>query len=183
MRKFTWIVALTLFLVVPASAQDTPQLEVYGGGGFFRADLGGADLNLYGWNFSATENLNKWFGGTADFSGFYGQPSSTNVNTHTFMFGPHFAYRKAGAITPFAQVLIGGMRASRGYLISTTYPGGLSQSATKFAAAFGGGLDLKVHKHVAIRVIQAEYVVTPFLDLRQDNIRLSAGVVFRFGSR
>jgi opacity protein-like surface antigen len=185
MRKFTWIIALILFLALPVRGQDTPRAEVYGGGGYLRADLGGADANLYGWNFSVTENLNKWFGGTADFSGFYGHqtqvgpglaPVNVNVNAHTFMFGPRFTYRKAGSITPFAHVLLGGIRGSRGYL-------GISQSAVKFAAAFGGGLDVKVSKHVAVRVIQAEYVATPFLDLRQDNIRLSAGIVFRFGKR
>ncbi|MGH9649211.1 MAG: outer membrane beta-barrel protein [Terriglobales bacterium] len=185
MRKFTWILALSLFLALPARGQDTPQVELFGGGGFARADVGGADLNLYGWNGAVTENVNKWLGGTADFSGFYGHqttlgpgltPVDVNVSAHTFMFGPHFAYRKAGAFTPFAHVLLGGIRASQGYV-------GISQDATRFAAAFGGGIDIKVHKHVAVRVFQAEYVVTPFLGLRQDNIRLTAGIVLRFGKR
>ena len=74
------------------------------------------------------------------------------------------------------HVLLGGMHGSNGYL-------GISQPKTDFAAAFGGGLDLRVHKNIAIRAIQAEYIVTPFLDQRQDNIRLSAGIVLRFGSR
>lgn len=185
MRKFTWIFALSLFLAMPASGQDTPQVEVFGGGGVARADIGGADLNLYGWNGAVTENVNKWFGGTADFSGFYAHqtqvgpglvPVDVNVSAHTFMFGPHFAYRKAGAFTPFAHVLLGGVRASQGYV-------GISQDATKFAAAFGGGIDIRVHKHVAVRIFQADYMVTPFLGLRQDNVRLSAGIVFRFGKR
>jgi len=176
MRKFTWIFALSLFLALPARGQDIPRVELFGGGGFARADLGGADLNLYGWNGAVTENLNKWFGGTADFSGWYAHPNSVNVSAHTFMFGPHFAYRKAGAFTPFAHVLLGGIRASQGYV-------GISQDATKFAAAFGGGIDIKVHRNVAVRIIQAEYMVTPFLGLRQDNVRLTAGIVLRFGKR
>lgn len=183
MRKSTWIFALSLFLALPAIGQDTPQVEVFGGGGVARADIGGADLNLYGWNGAVTENVNKWFGGTADFSGWYAHSNSVNVSAHTFMFGPHFAYRKAGAFTPFAHVLLGGIRASEGYINSETTPGGLSQSATKFAAAFGGGIDIRVHKHVAVRIFQADYIVTPFLGLRQDNVRISAGIVFRFGKR
>lgn len=183
MRKFTWIFALSLFVALPARGQVVPQVELFGGGGFARADIGGANTNLYGWNGAVTENVNKWLGGTADFSGWYAHPSSVNVSAHTFMFGPHFAYRKAGGFTPFAHVLLGGMRASERYLDSKTAPGGLSQAATKFAAAFGGGIDIKVHKHVAVRIFQADYVVTPFLGLRQDNIRLTAGIVFRFGKR
>lgn len=183
MRKFMWLLALGLFLALPGSGQDTPKLEIFSGGGFARADVGGADLNLYGWNGAVTENLNSWFGGTADFSGFYGRqtqpgtpPVEVNVSAHTFMFGPRFTFRKAGAFTPFAHALLGGIRASQGYI-------GISQDATKFAAAFGGGIDIKVHKNVAIRVVQAEYLVTPFFGLRQDNIRLTAGVVLRFGKR
>ena len=62
--------------------------------------------------------------------------------------------------------------ASRGYI-------GISQPAWDFAAAFGGALDVKVHDKIAVRVIQAEYVVTPYLGLRQDNMRLSAGIVLQ----
>ena len=175
MRKLTWISALMLFLALPAMAQ-TPQVEMFGGFSYLRADVGGADLNQKGWNFSVTENMNDWLGGVADFSGHYGHEAGLNVNDHTFMFGPRFSYRKSRSFTPFAQVLVGGMRASTGYL-------GISQPSTDFAAAFGGGLDVKVHDKIAIRVIQAEYVVTPFLSLRQDNFRLSAGIVLQFGHR
>jgi outer membrane protein OmpA-like peptidoglycan-associated protein len=51
----------------------------------------------------------------------------------------------------------------------------------------GGGLDVKVHHHFAIRVIQAEYLLTNFDDLTtgkkatQNDMRLSSGIVFRFG--
>jgi hypothetical protein len=51
----------------------------------------------------------------------------------------------------------------------------------------GGGLDVKVHHHLAIRVIQAEYLMTKFENLTtgtaatQNDMRLSAGIVFRFG--
>jgi opacity protein-like surface antigen len=176
MRKFMWVIILMVVAVLPARAQTTPQVEMMGGYSYLRADMGGADTSLHGWDFSFAENINSWLGGKADFGGFYGSPGSTRVNTHTFMFGPQFSYRKSSTITPFAHVLIGGMRASRGYL-------GISEAKTDFAAAFGGGLDLKVHDNVAIRVIQAEYVVTPYLDLRQDNVRVSAGIVLRFGKR
>jgi outer membrane protein OmpA-like peptidoglycan-associated protein len=55
----------------------------------------------------------------------------------------------------------------------------------------GGGLDLKVHRNVAIRLVQAEYLLTRFKDPAsttgargtQNNVRISTGVVFRLGTR
>jgi outer membrane protein OmpA-like peptidoglycan-associated protein len=51
----------------------------------------------------------------------------------------------------------------------------------------GAGLDVRVHRHLAIRVIQAEYLMTRFENRNtgangsQNDIRLSSGIVFRFG--
>jgi outer membrane protein OmpA-like peptidoglycan-associated protein len=56
-----------------------------------------------------------------------------------------------------------------------------------FALTAGGGADLRVHRHFAIRLIQAEYLMTRFPDTSsgnsatQNDMRLSSGIVFRFG--
>ncbi|HUU14489.1 MAG TPA: outer membrane beta-barrel protein [Terriglobia bacterium] len=181
MRKFLWLIPLVLFHSAPATAQGAapgkaPQIEVFGGYSYALADFSNDRVNLSGWNFSLTENVNSWFGGTADFSGHYAQPSNTNVNAHMFLFGPTFALRRSKSVTPFSHVLLGGIHASRGYV-------GVSEPVTRFAAAFGGGVDLKIHEKVAIRVFQADYFLTPFFGLRQDNLRLSAGIVFQFGKK
>jgi hypothetical protein len=180
MRKFLWLIPLVLFLSVPATAQNpapsmTPQFEVFGGYSYALADFSNDSVHLNGWNFSLTENVNDWVGGTADFSGHYAQPSNTNVNAHMFLFGPTFALRRSESFTPFSHVLLGGIHASKDYI-------GVSEPVTRFAAAFGGGVDLKIHDKVAIRVFQADYFLTPFFGLRQDNLRVSAGIVFLFGN-
>jgi len=47
----------------------------------------------------------------------------------------------------------------------------------------GGGLDVRVHRHFALRMIQAEYLMTRFQDYStgntatQNDVRLSAGIV------
>jgi len=182
MRKFMWIMALIVAAALPARAQDTPQVEIMGGYSYLRADMGGADLGIHGWRGSLTENVNHWLGGTADFSGYYTHvtpasgPPDINVNTHMFLFGPQFSRRKSQSFTPFTHVLFGVMHASQGYL-------GISQPKTDFAMALGGGFDLKIHKNIAIRLIQADYIYTPYLNQRQDNIRLSTGIVLRFGEK
>ncbi|HUI41334.1 MAG TPA: outer membrane beta-barrel protein [Terriglobia bacterium] len=57
-----------------------------------------------------------------------------------------------------------------------------SQRETTFTTAFGGGLDVKAARFVWIRIIQADYLRQPFTNDTQNNLRLSFGVVFRFGS-
>jgi len=47
----------------------------------------------------------------------------------------------------------------------------------------GGGLDLKVSPNVALRLFQADYEMSRFSGTRQDNIRLSAGIVIRVGKK
>jgi hypothetical protein len=49
--------------------------------------------------------------------------------------------------------------------------------------AAGGGLDINASEHLGVRVVQAEYLLTKFVDgitNRQNSARVSAGVVFRF---
>jgi hypothetical protein len=48
----------------------------------------------------------------------------------------------------------------------------------------GGGVDVRVSKHVSIRAVNAEYFLTKIpdgLNQRQNNFRLGAGIVLRFG--
>jgi hypothetical protein len=52
----------------------------------------------------------------------------------------------------------------------------------------GVGLDWKLNHTVGIRVIQAEYLYSQFpnasvSDNRQNNVRLSSGIVLSFGNR
>jgi hypothetical protein len=48
----------------------------------------------------------------------------------------------------------------------------------------GGGIDVKISKHFAIRPAQAEYFLTKIpdgLNNRQNNFRFGAGIMLRFG--
>ena len=51
--------------------------------------------------------------------------------------------------------------------------------ATSFAMALGGGLDVRVSKRIDLRIIQADYAPTFFGSGRQNNIRLSVGIVLK----
>jgi hypothetical protein len=137
------------------------------------ADLNDPSFNLNGFHVSAAENLNSWLGGVLDFSTQFGTRAGINVNTQSIMYGPRFAYRKSKAVTPSAHALFGAIRGSAGF-------DDISKPNTRFTFAVGGEIDVRINDWVAYRVIQGDYMMTHFLNLRQDNIRVSTGLVFRF---
>ena len=59
----------------------------------------------------------------------------------------------------------------------------ISKPEERFGAYLGGGFDVKVRSNVALRLIQADYLMTRFSGIRQDNLRLSAGIVFLLGKK
>jgi opacity protein-like surface antigen len=162
MRKLMFFTVLLGFSCLPLAAQDYPKAELFGGYQFTHLE---PSLNANGWNASLTGNLNSWFGGNVDFSGAY----KSGVKFHTFMFGPVVSLRKSELVTPFAHVLVGAARLSDG------------GSTTGFSMAVGGGLDVKVNSHFAVRLVQADwlpYRVAQFWVKK--NTRVSAGIVIRF---
>ena len=59
-----------------------------------------------------------------------------------------------------------------------------SSGTNAFAANLGGGLDLRLNHRFSIRLIEADYLLTTFNNQsnnRQNNARISAGAVIRFG--
>jgi len=174
MRKFIGLLAIVLFLGVKAMAQNPPKVEIFGGYSHVVADLSNTSFNLDGGEVAVTENLNKWFGGTLDVGAQWGTQNGFNVNTQQIMYGPVFACRKSSSIPPFGHVLLGAIRGSQEFA-------GISQSAFRFAAVLGGGVDVKLSERASIRVIQADYLISRFMGTNQNNIRLSAGIVLTFG--
>jgi hypothetical protein len=59
----------------------------------------------------------------------------------------------------------------------------LSETENAFALGFGGGLDATLLGGVALRLVQVDYIQTQFGDGTQDNVRVSFGIVARFGSQ
>jgi len=175
MRKFLVLLPL---LVLPVSlwAQDTPRVQVFGGYSNMYANANNANFDMNGINGSVQENLNSWFGGVLDISGHFGTENGFKVNTESATYGPVFSYRKNKAFTPFAHALLGAVRGSSEYL-------NISQPEERFGVYVGGGLDLNVAPHIALRVFQADYLMTRFSSTRQDNIRISAGIVLNLGGK
>jgi hypothetical protein len=175
MRKF--LVAM-VFLVMPLSAfaQQTPVVEVFGGYSNMTANVNTSSFDMNGVNFSVTENLNSWFGGALDISSHFGTENSFKVNTQSLTYGPVFTYRKFKSVTPFGHTLLGAVRGGPEYL-------NISKPEERFGVYVGGGVDLKIRPNIALRLIQADYLMTRFSNARQDNMRLSAGIVLLLGKK
>jgi opacity protein-like surface antigen len=183
--------ALLLFAGV-ASAQDSPKAEVFGGYSFLHVSDNGATANFNGGSGSFSYNPSPWLGIVGDFGGYHWSNSGVDANVITYLFGPKIAYRR-GPITPFAQVLLGGGHLSGNANVCSTarvrreggaFIGGCgTASENAFAMTVGGGVDWNATPHIGIRLIQAEYLMTKFndgLNDRQNNVRVSTGVVFRW---
>ncbi|MFZ3200526.1 MAG: outer membrane beta-barrel protein [Candidatus Acidiferrales bacterium] len=179
MKRWGLLCAGILLFAGIASAQDNPKVEVFGGYSYLLSSVGGGypttNFNAGG-SGSVAFNLNNWFGVVGDFGGYHtgnfaGFHTSANVISYTG--GPKFSYR-SDKFTLFAQSLFGGARVSSG-----------GASLNSFAMALGGGADVNVSPHFAIRAIQAEYVLTRFkygggTPNSQNNARISVGVVIKF---
>jgi hypothetical protein len=176
-----------------AQAQHTPKVEVFGGYSYLRASTvsGGTQLNLKGASGSVAYNLKSWLGVVGDV-GFYRQGrvagNGFSLTLSSYQIGPRLSLRHHTRLVPFGQVLLGAGHA--GGTRYTSSPGtGLAPLGTNygFLLTAGGGVDLKLNYTVGIRVVQAEYLYSQFLNgsgnNRQSSLRLSAGLVFSFGER
>ena len=173
MRKFFILAVLIVFAAAPALAQEAPKAELFGGYEYLHFDGGG---NCHGGGANLAYNVKDWLGGVADLGvcKVTGLPSGVSANAFNYLFGPRVSYRSYGSLTPFAQVLFGGERLGAGY------SGVGSASANSFAMTLGGGADYKFTDHVSFRG-QVEYLYTHFSGSGQNNARIEAGIVYRWG--
>jgi opacity protein-like surface antigen len=188
--------------------RKTPRAELFLGYSRFGTGIKGDSVTagnrmvgLNGGSASVAFNFNRYLGLVGDFGGYdanklvlsgIGTNQSFEVNAsgtaYTYTFGPRLSFRNDSRFTPFVQILGGGVHASEvtvdGCAGSTCTP---LPTQNAFALLAGGGLDIRLTEHLALRAIQAEYMMTRFNNVpaggssEQNDLRLSSGLVFRFG--
>ena len=175
-----------------AHAQDSPKWEVFGGYTYMHSNIvvSGAAFNMNGGSGSVAYHLTDWFALVGEFGvthqgAVVSKPFSLTVTTYEF--GPRVSWRNHTHLTPYAQVLIGGGHAS-GTLYTSSLGSGLAPLGTSndFNFTAGGGVDWKLNHGFSVRLAQAEYLHTQFVNAvnnSQSNFRLSTGVVFTFGQK
>jgi opacity protein-like surface antigen len=195
------VIGAALLWAIVAAAADVPRYEVFLGYTYVRAnsaaDIPAVTANGGGGQFSY--NFNQWIGAVADLgavhNGSIGGHSVDNTIA-SYLFGPRVSLRHRH-LRPYFQLLWGGV-----YLTSSTQvsllastpkdppvTARISAQQTAFSLAAGGGLDIRISKHVSIRPIALDYFMTRLQELRsqadhnQNNLRYTAGFNFTFGAR
>jgi hypothetical protein len=106
--------------------------------------------------------------------------SGIDLNTFTSTFGPRYTWhRRSGRVSLFGQGLIG---ESHGWNSIFPQATGATSEFNTFALQVGGGADLRISRHFAIRALQADWIRTEFPNATtnvQNTLRLGAGVVLR----
>jgi hypothetical protein len=212
MRKLLAVIAAVPLFALVAGATDYSKYEVFLGYNFVRFNPNSdfvPSFNANGGGGQFAYNLNRWFSGVVDIGAVTkGTLNGFNIDTTVmnFVAGPRFTYRKHGRFIPYAQVLFGGAYSTASAPIVLTggeilppilvTPANLSArlvaSHTGFAMFAGGGLDIKINKHMSFRPVGADYYLTRVSNVftsvgdntsNRNNFRYSAGVNFMFGAR
>ncbi len=206
MRRVIGILLVVLCVAAFTAAQETPKVEVFAGYSLFHFDDNGLEnaINtafpgccdytkiMHGWEASAQFNLNHTFGIVADFSGHYGTPisivggNSVDGSIYNVLFGPQVNLR-GKRMSGYVHTLLGFQRARIQAIPAPVNSPDFTNNA--FEWAIGGGFDVNVTKTVAIRLGQLDYLLStqdfglPTSVAHQNNLRYSAGVVFRLGGK
>jgi outer membrane protein OmpA-like peptidoglycan-associated protein len=190
-----------LFCADPrAAAQDqpSPKWELYGGYSIFdpSADIHGIlpggilpvssrlEWNPRGVGASLTYDFNRWLGLTLDVSTHRNSGETGVVERvddaalSNLSLGPKFTFRHSH-FSPFLEVLVGDHR-----LMPDAF-----HDIQKLGVMAGGGLDINLSRHIALRPIRADYVYSTYRygpsastpKTAIEGARLQAGLVFMWG--
>ena len=216
---FKPLLALGLLAAVamPVLAQDYPKVEIGLGYSYVHANVTAKDkmvtpsisatqsFDLHGGGGNIAYNPTRSIGLVADFAGYdvTGLPKGTGASAtlFTYLFGPRYTYRGNERVQPFVHALFGG--AHIGASVSTTVindavtpqaiitpVNAFGTSSNAFAMAIGGGLDVKLANHIALRLFEGDYLLTRFETTlnssgkleaaNQNHFRFVTGLQFRF---
>ena len=207
-RLLFLIVAVVSSASVAAAQPDYKKFEVFAGYSHNRVDTGIGDGDaalsvvtderegFHGFNTSVTGNVNRYLGLKFDFAGHFKEKDfldptgglSVKSRAFNFLGGVQLKDNATDAtFKAFAHALAGGAHVRNEVdfrALCLPPPGGsasscnFTESDTGFAAALGGGIDIRTSNRVDIRVIQLDYNPTRVFDSTQHNFRIGIGVVF-----
>ena len=107
--------------------------------------------------------------------------SGIGLDMVTATFGPRYTWSPEHArYSIFGQALAGVANGMNSLFPATPLP---HSSAGSLAVQLGGGVDLPLKRHIAVRAFEADWIRTQMPNLTtgvQNNLKLGAGVVFRF---
>lgn len=209
MKKSVVMAAATILAAWTASAQGDPKVGAFLGYDYVRFNsAAGADgFSANGGTAQFILRFNHWLSGVVD-AGAVNNGNRNGLSLDTtfanFLAGPRINLAgRHSRFQPYLEVLFGGVYASTstqvlGNPMAMSVPPflpigpgevtvRLNASQTRFAMMAGGGLDIRLTRHISFRPFGVDYYMTRLRDLRtpgdnvQDNFRYSGGFTFLFG--
>jgi hypothetical protein len=127
-----------------------------------------------------------------------------NATLANYLLGPRVSFHRGSRFVPYVQTLFGGATVwqslpvpDAAFVVTPIVGGGVilpnganiqfHRETSGFAMTAGGGLDIKINKHVYFRPIQAEYFLTRLSPIgafgvtNRNNFRYSMGINFSYG--
>jgi len=190
MRTILLSMALLLGSASAALSQDLQSGEVAAAYHWVRSNAGPGECGCFGLNgggVSGSWNFHGPWSAVLDFSAETGTgapPAGNSLTLASYMAGGRYKIRQPWLEgnhkpQPFVQILLGASHAGGG-------EAGIANGAFVFATRMGGGVDVPLTSHFALRVIQIDYYLTTFANAtndHQNNLLIGAGVVYHWSRR
>jgi opacity protein-like surface antigen len=179
MRNMLIAAAAVTALAVPALAQEpTPlhtKVELSAGYSYLELD----QVARNGWSAGLAWNaaLGGKLGVVLDVEGHYGSEAGLDLTDYAFMGGMRFALHRRG-VTPFVHALAGACREAATLRV---FDVSISESATDFAWALGGGVNVRLTDHWGLSA-RGDYF-SASAESGSGGPRFGAGIVYRVGGR
>lgn len=142
------------------------------------------EFGMQGGSMQVQAKLWRGLGVVGDVAGLHAgnvNNSGVSLDLVTATFGPRYTWAPAHRRTVFfGQVLVGDAYGLNGLFPSAT---GLRSTGNSFALQVGGGINLPLWNHFAVRALDAQWLRTYLPNATtnvQNNLRLGVGMVYRF---
>ena len=194
--KTTMVIIASAVLAVPLSAQSATALNTASTEPRYPIDV------AFTWDATLSNNVTSsrfWmqgagaqihgqfyrgFGAVADIAGTHTaniNSTSVGLDMVTATFGPRYTWSHADRkFQFFAQGLVG---VANGFNSIFPAPNAANTVQTSLAVKAGGGINIALAPHIALRAIEANWLRTQFSNSTtnvQNNLTLGAGIVFKF---
>ena len=187
MRLFLRCTLLLLAAASAAVAQDTYRGDAAAAYHWVRSNAGPGQCGCFGMNgggFSGSWNFRGPWSAVVDVSAEHtgsATPVGNSLTLVSYLAGARYKIPQPWLEgdhkpQPFAQILLGAAHAGGG-------EAGVADGSFKFATRIGGGIDVPLNSHFAVRVIQIDYYLTTFVNAtndHQNNFLIGAGIVYHW---
>jgi len=188
-QPITVLAALLVFTAVPAYGQakkGSGNLDISVTYVAERSANANFRENFWMQGGSAEVGMTLWkgLGLVADATGSHAGSVGTSgipISLLTVTAGPRLRLRREQNLSFYVQALAGG---ANGFNSVFPAPAATQSHATSLAVQVGGGIDYRLRTHFDVRLLDVGWVRTQLPNSTnnvQNNLRLGAGLVFRFG--